>query len=124
MLCRNTESHIWHNMYICTCTIYFTNVNTCTLCALVHVHCTCIHFYSGCIQILSKNLSQKSLYDLFAHFRLKYRPRPNAHAETESYVSYWDFVDEIHMKSSTFYNFKYQPTDTSVPVSLHVHVVL
>lgn len=85
--------------------------------AHTHVYSACWHV--TCIAFdfhvpISHTVYALMIHELnILHFRLKYRPR---HADVQFYVSYWDFIDKIHSKSTMFYNFKYQPPDTCVSI--------
>ena len=47
--------------------------------------------------------------------RLPYRTRAaNIHGQMEKYVSFWDYVDELHKDCAIFYNMKYLPSNETV----------
>ena len=79
---------------------------------IFHTQCTLLEYHFHALSVKFK-LQMNVL-----HFRLKYRPRSNTAADIESHVSYWDFIDDIHSKSSMFYNFKYQTPDSGVSIQL------
>ena len=74
--------------------------------AASYITTTCTHVQTSCVHYPQSLL------------RLPYRPRlatlHGVNSQVEEYVSYWDFIDNLHRDSMLFYNFKYQSREDMV----------